>query len=48
MGDVRGILPTEVASSELWWSGPNWLISRKDPTQGSISFDLMPDQCRKR
>ena len=42
----RGILPTQLASSELWWPGPNWLISREDPTKGSTSFDLMPDECR--
>jgi hypothetical protein len=40
----RGILPTELASSELWWSGPKWLTSMENPSNGSC--DVMPEECR--
>lgn len=26
----RGILPTHLTLSELWWSGPNWLVQRQE------------------
>ena len=42
----RGILPTHLALSELWWSGPDWLASTENPAKENVNIEFMPDECR--
>ena len=42
----RGILPTHLALSELWWSGPDWLASTGNPAKENVNIEFMPDECR--
>ena len=42
----RGILPTQLASSELWWSGPKWLNWTGNPTKECTRIGRMPKECR--
>ncbi|XP_028411127.1 uncharacterized protein LOC114533731 [Dendronephthya gigantea] len=42
----RGILPTQLASSTLWWSGPKWLSTIDNPGKENCDSDVVPEECR--
>ena len=43
----RGILPTQLASSELWWFGPKWLSLPENPVEEPAYLDVMPSECQE-
>ena len=47
-GDIpsRGILPTHLALSELWWSGRDWLTLTGIPAKENVNIEFLPDECR--
>ncbi|XP_028394520.1 uncharacterized protein LOC114518719 [Dendronephthya gigantea] len=41
----RGILPTQLVSSTLWWSGPKWLSTIDNPAKENCDSNVVPEEC---